>query len=189
MFFLCGRIESIECPGSTSQKVSLTTLQRRFLEIIILCRIRMGYDVISRVNPLWDLDKVASFGADASFGFCYVRTMIYGKNTSDWCVFKMHFNFIISAWVVTFDYWYLVFWPSLKKHESWHNALCRAFVLHVKPRVASGQRRVGILAHTSAMALCCFEQAMVSSTRACMVWLQFCLRIFSSLQKFTILAR
>jgi len=47
----------------------------------------------------------------------------------------------------------------------------RAFRLQVKSRVASGQKRVGLLAQTRATRLCCLEQQMAPSTRACNVWL------------------
>jgi len=55
---LHGQIESIKCPGDTSQKVTWTIWSRRFLESIIA----WGSDVISRVNPLSDRAKVDSFG-------------------------------------------------------------------------------------------------------------------------------
>jgi len=47
----------------------------------------------------------------------------------------------------------------------------RVFFLHVKSTVASGQRRVGALAHTNATRLCCFAQLNAPSTRHCMVLL------------------
>jgi len=47
----------------------------------------------------------------------------------------------------------------------------RVVFLHVKSTVASGQKQVGALAHTSATRLCCFEQPIAPSTRHCMVWL------------------
>ena len=65
----------------------------------------------------------------------------------------------------------------------------RVFFLYVKSTVASGQNRVGMLAHTSATRLCCFEQPIAPSTRACIVWLYAttgCKMMLLSLQKSTI---
>ena len=65
----------------------------------------------------------------------------------------------------------------------------RVFFLYVKSTVASGQNRLGMLAHTSATRLCCFEQPIAPSTRACIVWLYAttsCKMMLLSLQKSTI---
>ena len=47
----------------------------------------------------------------------------------------------------------------------------RVIFLHVKSTVASGQKPVGALAHTSTTRLCCLEQPIAPSTRHCMVCL------------------
>jgi len=57
---------------------------------------------------------------------------------------------------------------SIHTHNSQFSRFAhRVFLLHVKSRVASGQKRVGLLAQTRATRLCCLELPMAP----CMVWL------------------
>jgi len=66
----------------------------------------------------------------------------------------------------------------------------RVCFLHVKSTVASGQKPVGVLAHTSTIQLCYFEQPIAPSTWACMAWCGCattgCKMMLFSLQKSTI---
>jgi len=50
-----------------------------FLEIIISCRICVGGDVISRVSPLWECEKAASFGRLLFLAFAFFLSDLFGQ--------------------------------------------------------------------------------------------------------------
>jgi len=62
-----GRIESIKSAGNRSQKVTLITCPRHFLETLITCRIYMPKNAILLVNPLGTSLKVLLI-----LTFCYL---------------------------------------------------------------------------------------------------------------------